>query len=47
MKKKTDPPGMFPPIFIFQKSVVPQIFERWSSNRIMEGNVEEGSDFAA
>ncbi len=29
------------------QKVVPPIFERWSSNKVMEGNVQEGSVFAA
>ncbi len=27
------------------QKVVPQIFERWSNNSIIEGNAQEGSDF--
>ena len=32
-------------IRFFGQKVVPQIFERWYSNRIIEANVQVGSDF--
>ncbi len=32
-------------VILVVHSYVPQIFERWSSNRVIEPNVQGGSDF--
>ena len=45
MKQKSDPPFMFPSLILFL--VVPLIFERWSSDKNIEGNVQGGSVFTA